>query len=812
MSKRRKYHPGSRSSRPGQTAIADTTQLPAGPRAAMRRRRTLLPGLAIAAAVVVGVGLYGWWSGYFSTQPDDSAANPAAPHFVGRAVCSSCHAEQDKAWQGSHHQLAMQAANASTVLGNFENVKFKHFGVESTFFKRDGSFMVRTDGPDGKLADFELKYTFGVTPLQQYLIEFPGGRYQALSIAWDTRPKSAGGQRWFHLYPKERIDHRDQLHWTGLYQNWNLQCAECHSTNLHKGYDPAANAYQTTFSETNVACEACHGAGSGHVQWAKKDKGPYSLQDHKGFAALMHSRWNDAWKFPANDAKYAQRDKSADPAAMNACAACHSRRSTIAEGGHPGAALEDTHRLAVLTPPLYHADGQQRDEVYTWGSFRQSRMYQRGVTCMDCHEPHALTLRAQGNALCTRCHNAAVFDTGKHHFHKDGANGTQCVECHMPAKNYMVIDARRDHSIRVPRPDLSISLGSPNACTQCHANRKPEWAAAAMNRWYGQAWRDRSHYGPTLHAGASQGAKPLPSLLALARDPANRAIVRATAATLAQPQMRPQLLPAAQSLLADADPLVRIAGLGLLEPFQPETRLRAVSPLLDDPVRGVRLEAARILADVPDAQLAADRRRARDSATKEYVESLMLDADWPAANVNLGNLHMRQGRAAEAIAAYERALSLDARFAGAYVNLTDAHRQQGNEVEGEKVLRRGLSVLPRVADLHHSLGLLLVRQGHKAPALKELGEAARLSPDNARYAYVHAVGLHSAGRRAEALAVLRAADARQPYDLGILGALVSMNREAGNIKAALAYARKAAEAAPEDPEVRRLVTGLEGTL
>jgi Flp pilus assembly protein TadD len=430
---------------------------------------------------------------------------------------------------------------------------------------------------------------------------------------------------------------------------------------------------------------------------------------------------------------------------------------------------------------------------------------------MDCHEPHSLALRAQGNALCTRCHNATEFDAAKHHFHKDGTNGARCVECHMPLQNYMVVDPRRDHSIRVPRPDLSLSLGSPNACTQCHANRKSKWAAAAMDRWYGLAWRERPHFGPTLHAGTTQGAKPLSSLLALARDPATAAIVRATAVTLAQPQMRPQLLPAAQSLLADADPLVRIAGLGLLEPFEPSARLRAVSPLLDDPIRGVRLEAARILADVPETQLAADRRHARDSATKEYVDSLMLDADWPAANVNLGNLYIRQGRAAEAIAAYERALSLDVRFIGAYVNLADAHRQQGNEVESEKVLRRGLSVVPRAADLHHALGLLQVRRGNKNPALKELGEAARLSPDNARYAYVHAVALHSAGRPDEALAALRAADARHPYDVGILGALVSINREAGDMKAALAYARKAAEAAPEDLELKRLVTGLEGT-
>ena len=536
--------------------------------------------------------------------------------------------------------------------------------------------MVRTDGPDGKLADFEVKYTFGVTPLQQYLIEFPGGRLQSLGVAWDTRHEAEGGQRWFHLYPAEKIDHKDPLHWTGLYQNWNLQCAACHSTNLKKGYDGASNTYKTTFSEINVGCEACHGAGSGHVEWAKKNKGPYALQDAKGFEALMHSRWNGAWKFPAKDAKYAQRDKPADPAAMNACAACHSRRSTIAETGHPGAPLEETHRLAMLMQPNYYADGQQRDEVYTWGSFLQSKMHQRGVTCMDCHEPHALKLRAEGNALCVRCHNAVVFDTEKHHLHKAGTKGAQCVECHMPAQKYMMIDARRDHSIRVPRPDLSPLLGSPNACTQCHADHKPDWAAAAMDRWYGQTWRKRWHYGTTLHAGVTQGAKTLPSLLAIADDPATPSIVRATAAALAQPYIRAGNLPEVRKLLAHVDPGIRIAALGLLEPFEPAVRAQAGAPLLADPVRGVRIEAARVVADVADDQFAPDQRRSREKATSEFVESLQQDSDWPAANVNLGNLRMRQGRAADAIAAYERALSLDPRFAGAYVNLADAYRQQ----------------------------------------------------------------------------------------------------------------------------------------
>jgi hypothetical protein len=172
----------------------------------------------------------------------------------------------------------------------------------------------------------------------------------------------------------------------------------------------------------------------------------------------------------------------------------------------------------MLTAPNYYADGQIREEVYVWGSFRQSVMYQRGVTCMDCHEPHALKLRAEDNSLCTRCHNASVFDAEQHHFHRAGTKGAECVECHMPARTYVVVDPRRDHSMRVP-PDLSSSPGSPNACTQCHADRKADWAAAAMDKWYGDAWRRRPHYGTTFNAVGTQGAKVLPSLLAIADDP-----------------------------------------------------------------------------------------------------------------------------------------------------------------------------------------------------------------------------------------------------------------------------------------------------
>jgi len=730
--------------------------------------------------------------------------------YVGGKVCTECHAKEAEAWRGSHHDLAMEEANASTVLGDFGNAKFTHRGVVSSFFKRGDTFYVNTDGPDGKLADFPIKYVFGVTPLQQYLIEFPGGRLQALSIAWDSRPKSAGGQRWFHLYPKEKIDHANTLHWTGLYQNWNLQCAECHSTGLRKGYDAETNGYKTTWHELNVSCEACHGPASSHTDWARKASKPYKADENKGFTLPTASRWQEAWKFPEVCARYARRDRPADPAVNNTCAACHARRSTLAPRDQPGAPLDETHRLAVLTAPNYHADGQQRDEVYNWGSFLQSKMYQHGVTCMDCHEPHTSKLRAAGNALCTRCHDAPAFDSPTHHFHKTGEAGALCTACHMPTQNYMVVDARHDHSFKVPRPDLAKQLGTPDACTQCHTDRQPVWAASVMDKWYGTAWQSRAHYGSVLYAGQTKGLAALPDLLVLAGDANVPAVVRATAVTLAQPLAHPGTLDAARRLASDPAPSVRIAALGMLDNFDMPSRILVGAPMLSDSVRGVRIEAARLLADVPDESLPAERRAARQTALQEYESTLALDADWPAVNVNRGNLRLRQGRGDEAIVAYERAIVLDPNLAAAYVNLADLLRQQQREVEAEKVLRRGVAAQPTNADLQHALGLSLARQGRQGEAVSTLAIAARQAPGNARYAYVYGVALHSAGKPDAALAVLRAAGKRHPADLDILSALISVSRERGDKGGALAYAKQAAALLPDNHEIGRLVAELQG--
>jgi predicted CXXCH cytochrome family protein len=577
---------------------------------------------------------------------------------------------------------------------------------------------------------------------------------------------------------------------------------------LKKNYDAATDSYKTTFKEINVACESCHGPASLHIKWADTAKAPYA-DDDKGLVVKLDSDWQHAWKFSDSNAAIAVREHHAPDTLMNTCWACHSRRSTLQEGSMPGLPLEDSHLPALLTQPTYYADGQQHDEDYTWGSFRQSRMFQKGVTCMDCHEPHSLKLRAEGNALCTRCHNAAKFDSEKHHFHKLDSRGASCMDCHAPEQNYMVVDGRHDHSFRLPRPDLSSQLGTPNACSQCHSSQKSEWAAGKLDKWYGKVWRDRPHYGTVLQAGVTQGIKALPSLVELAHNADSPAIVRATATSLITPLMNQELLLFAREQLQDADPMVRVAALGLIESADPINRTLSASPLLADPIRAVRIEAARILADVPESQISADRLASFKKASTEYLDFLKLNADWPAQAVNLGNYYLRQGNMEAAITGFQRALTLDPQFVGAYVNLSDAYRRQGNEAQSEQVLHKGISLLPDAADLHHALGLLLVRKHDNSAALEELAKSSKLAPDNDRYAYVYGIALNSSGKQRQALSVLKAADLRHPNNLELLSALISINRELGDTKTALVYARKAGNALPDNKEIQQLILELE---
>ena len=705
----------------------------------------------------------------------------------------------------------MDEASAETVLGDFDDATFTYAGVTSTFFQRDTAFFVRTDGPDGQLQDYEIAYTFGVTPLQQYLIAFPGGRYQTLGIAWDSRPRDQGGQRWFHLYPDEAVTHDDPLHWTGIYQNWNYMCADCHSTDLNKNYSFEEDRYETTWSDIDVACEACHGPGSNHVAWAEAQERGESMQDdgQKGLTARLKDTDGGAWIMNAETGKAQRSTPRTSNTLIETCAPCHSRRSIFNDAFEAGHAFMDSFRPALLDEGLYHADGQILEEVYVYGSFIQSKMHRAGVTCADCHAPHSLKLRAPGNALCGSCHLATQYDTPGHHFHEAASEGAQCVNCHMPAQTYMGVDPRRDHSLRVPRPDLSLKLGTPNACTRCHADASAAWAAQAVATWYGPERRQETHYGETLHAGRTGTPDAEFALIKLARDETQPGIARASALSLLSRYTSASALQAIQDGLRDADPLARLAALRTLDVVEPNARLRMGSPLLTDSIRAVRIEAARVLAPLPAHSVTASQRGLIDQGVEEYIAAEQFNADRPEAHLNLGLIYAARGRFDEAEAAYRTAIRLNPASVQAHVNLSDLYRMQGRDDEGERVLRQALEAAPEAADVHHALGLLLVRRQQIPEALEALRQAATLLPENARFSYVYGVALHSTGDTDGALRVLAQTTTRHPYNRDVLMALATIHRDNGSVEAALKYTRDLAVLTPQDPAVRQLLAQLE---
>ncbi|MDP3078917.1 tetratricopeptide repeat protein [Bradyrhizobium sp.] len=785
----------------------------------MRQDHTIVPkralwiALAVAAAAVFAFG--GAFQFFIQSGPASQVQRPAVAGFVGSETCAGCHQAEAKLWNVSQHKAAMQHATDKTVLGNFNNASFEYYGVSSRFFRKDGKFLVETDGPDGKLAVFEVKHTFGIDPLQQYLVEFADGRLQALSLAWDSRPQDKGGQRWFHLSPNEEIRHSDILHWTKLNQNWNFMCAECHSTGVARNYDAKADRFATSWAEISVGCEACHGQGSAHASWARGQQGwwPFGRRDDssKGLMVRFDERRGVGWPI---DAQTGTARRNAAPATLRkeveTCGLCHARRAGFHAEWVPGQWLSQTHAVETLARNTYHPDGQIRDveEPYNYTPFKQGKMFAAGVTCSDCHEPHSAKLRASGEGVCLQCHAPDKFAGVKHRHHAGVDPPPTCVSCHMQARTYMVVDPRHDHAFRVPRPDLSVKMGTPNACNDCHRDKPAQWAATAIEHWYGPDRKGFQTYGPSFHAARTGQADAAALLSVLAADRDAPAVARASALGELASRVTPANIAAARTAIADPDPVVRIGALDMLENVPADQVWPFVSPLLSDPVRGVRIRAASLLANVPTASQPERDRAAFDRVAAEFIAAQRANAERPEARTALANFLAQRGLSADAETEYKAALKLSPQYATAAINLADLYRQRGRDGDGETVLRAALAASPRDAAAHHALGLTLTRLKRTADALVEFRRATELEPDDARYTYVYAVALHSGGQRDEAIVVLKETLRSHPNDREVLQALVSFSRMAGNATAALGYAEQLAIVAPGDKDLAAVILEL----
>lgn len=606
-----------------------------------------------------------------------------APDYIGSASCAGCHRAETAAWRGSHHALAWTPAEAANILGDFNAPPFEHDGTVTRFSHENGAYFIDVTEKDGARRVYPVHSVVGIAPLQQYLLEVEDGRLQSFDVVWDTEKGE-----WFHLYPDQDLPPDDGLHWTGPYKNWNARCAECHATGFEKNYSAASRSYASVQAEIGVGCEACHGPGSAHVAGIRGAPIPEGLTS-AGFTM-----------------DFADRD-----AGIEQCVGCHSRREANGAGNPlPGTPFHQAYNLAVLRPILYHADGQIEDEVYVYGSFLQSKMYAKGVACGDCHDPHSAQLKAEGNALCAQCHSPAanpdfpslraqVYDDPSHHFHDPETPGAQCKSCHMIERTYMGVDGRRDHSFRIPRPDLADQTGGPDACTDCHADQSPAWAAAQIADRFPDAGRRGPHYGTVLAQGRVAPGAARGDLIALAEDASQPGIVRATALYLLQPTMNADLATRVVPLLTDADPLVRAGAANLQGGAPDQDRVLRVVDLLGDPAAAVRTAAVRQILSARVARLPGAIDTKFRVAIGGWQGALRGRADFPETQLVLGGLALTMRNMPAANAAFREAVRLDPQRIEAWAILARIAAATEGIDALRAVLDEALAINPDAPDL-----------------------------------------------------------------------------------------------------------------
>ncbi|MCO5063914.1 MAG: tetratricopeptide repeat protein [Rhizobiaceae bacterium] len=594
----------------------------------------------------------------------------------------------------------------------------------------------------------------GVEPLQQYLVELPGGRLQALDIAWDT---VAG--RWYHLYPDQDATAGNGLHWTGFYKNWQARCAVCHQTDFRKNYKQETHSYQSTWSELTVGCEACHGPGGTHVAWAQK-------KPQRQWTGLLP---NGLLKPQSNSRQSIEQDM---------CGPCHSRRDPLgADSTLPGDHFSDHYALTPLGG-LYFADGQQYQEVYILGSFLQSKMHEKGVTCSNCHDPHSGRTLAEGNAICTQCHNESgraefpslvskKYDSPQHHHHTEGTPGAQCVNCHMPERKYMTVDGRRDHFFRIPDPELSKLIGSPDACGTCHTDKTAEWGASAIHSWSpDRAPSDHSTallFSDVLQKGLS--SERLSELATLAQDTRKPDVVRASALDDMGDQVDPAMLEPLSRLLTDSSELVRSKAPRLWRSVPGPERVRILMPLLKDPVATVRIAAALEMASIKPDDLPMETRSGLDAALQEMRASMTAKSDFPEGQMAIGGLAVASGNWVAAQEAFAEAVFMDPQLVQVWLTRARIAGALGDNAEAIAILNAAYTQNPASADVGGALAQLLLSQGRLPDAIPVLRDLLEVVPDdlhtriNLAYALLQTGDLQAAGME---IGRLRLSNPQQP--------------------------------------------------
>jgi tetratricopeptide (TPR) repeat protein len=669
--------------------------------------------------------------------------------YVGDENCIDCHKEAAADWSGSHHDKAMQEVTEESVLGNFDNQSVTIDGVNYLFYKKAGEYRVKVKEIDGSENDYLISYVFGIEPLQQYMVDFPKGKKQVLRVSWDTEQK-----KWFHQYAGDRIETKDWLHWTRGGQNWNTMCAECHSTNLKKNYEVATDSFHTTFSSINVSCESCHGRGEAHVKWAN---GPMTSND---------------------DSQILGGDQKSQ---MNMCAPCHARRVKLTPNFIPGRDFEDQYLVQNISSDYYHQDGQILEEDYVYGSFLQSKMHAQGIKCSDCHNPHSLELKLDGNKLCLQCHVPADYDSKKHHFHDEATEAGQCINCHMTGRYYMGNDFRRDHSFRIPRPDQSLTYGTPNACNECHDDQSEKWAADWIVKWYGA---DRApHFSDYLLLSyeedltESQQAR----LVSFINDLNFPAISRSTVMNNMRFNGREEVQAILQSL-QDSSATIRYNALSQFRGISMQDRMSIAREHLIDESRLVRIGCAQLLTDFDGSSWSEGERLALSKAKQELEDMLYGNSDFSTGRLQLADYFMQTGDLSTAIGHYEVSIQKDSLLFPAYSNLATAYSMNSMPDRALETLNSWIDLDPNAGRAYYLRGLLNFEIGNNEIALQDLQMAIELNPNDTRAMYNLATYYYQNKNQARAETLIRRALSVEPDNIDYRYLLALVLKERGKLR------------------------------
>jgi hypothetical protein len=666
------------------------------------------------------------------------AQAPAAPvggdAYVGSRACQRCHEPEHESWSQTLHVQMTKPVGEARVLGDFRpGTRLEQYGRAYAMEARDGHYFISVARGGRPAEKFEVNYTLGARRFQGYLSKLPDGRIYVLPVFWHNDT-----QRWIDWKEITPIPD-DPDH--DLRQIWNVTCVNCHATNLVRNFSPATNTFATTWTEMGVGCEACHGPGAPHValmnEWEKNPSGRRPNENIRIFS------------FAPGSATPRQ--------AFDACGYCHGNKNNVFFGFKPGDRYEDYALPFLISQPIPANDPQGE----FWPDGRPSRFnrpqaltltgcFKNGqATCTSCHKlhgtpnDHALKVpvenpggghTSQSDQLCTQCHVVGagvdsrsakaslqqlsgqvaerqpteIPDLAAHTHHAPDSQGSRCVECHMSDVNWRLITRRRDHTFQPPVPEMTSRFGVPNACTTCHEDRSPEWAASTMDRWYANGERRRAvvTMSDTFYRAGTGDASVLPDVARLALDRSRGMLVRASAAefagqliviargsTVSQP-VDSSIINALIGAAADPEPAVRITAVRALS-FTGDRRAAPVlAAHLGDDARLVRVSAAEGLMDLGLTRLEGDQGRALSLAQDEWSASLKTFNDISADHATLGWL--------------------------------DAARGYGEDAAKE--LRTAIALDPTDARPHVYLGIMAARLGQLDEALKQFNTAKILSP------------------------------------------------------------------------------------